>query len=449
MDENNVRTLLHAIADTPEPAHRIDIDRARRRGRRSLRVRRLAAPALAVVAVAAAVTVPRAIFSGTGERVVVPQASPTISAPVPAMPRSAPATLNPLVPYADFGWLPAGFSEKGLTPENANGVSSDTTLLTRSAESASSGRMLDLTVNAKGACRMMSAQQLLRFWRLPLQTQENDFQGNVYCWLPTSPAPDVNGKRALWIDFGSAIAWEYAPGAWASLTASIDPLAPRLKQLGRPGQLARHAAMLGWVLTPKAVSPRPHLGGGPPVDVSGEIRAGTLILPSAATKALLLKAASTVRYAQTTPIYFPFVLTRPLPDGWHVEGVSFYAAGGRLLSGGLAVGPAADTSALSISAGPQSWACNFVDGQSSYLTRYGVNWEYRVMIDHIAKNIQMLCSMQKVDGLQVNIYLDMAPEEAGAPPLPGSTQLGGAFGVYQKLRLLGADPANWTASPLG
>jgi hypothetical protein len=42
----------------------------------------------------------------------------------------------------------------------------------------------------------------------------------------------------------------------------------------------------------------------------------------------------------------------------------------------------------------------------------------------------------------------MAPEEAGAPPLPGSTQLGGAFGVWEKLRLLGTNPASWTTNPL-
>ncbi len=77
-----------------------------------------------------------------------------------------------------------------------------------------------------------------------------------------------------------------------------------------------------------------------------------------------------------------------------------------------------------------------------------MNWEYRVLDDHIAKNVQMLCSMQPVDGLDVNIYLDMAQEEAGAAPLPGSYQLGGAFGVYARLHLLGLNPANWTADPL-
>ncbi len=51
MDENTVRTLLHAIASTPEPQARIDVGRARRRGLRRLWIRRAVAPALAMVAV--------------------------------------------------------------------------------------------------------------------------------------------------------------------------------------------------------------------------------------------------------------------------------------------------------------------------------------------------------------------------------------------------------------
>ena len=130
--------------------------------------------------------------------------------------------------------------------------------------------------------------------------------------------------------------------------------------------------------------------------------------------------------------------------------MGFHVVDGRLLADGLNAGPAADTSALSISVSkPLGNGCNYVSGQSSYLTRYGVNWEYRVLDDHIAKNVEMLCSMQPISGLDVNIYLDMAPEEAGAAPLPGSQQLGGAFGVYTRLRLLGLNPAHWTAAPLG
>ena len=165
---------------------------------------------------------------------------------------------------------------------------------------------------------------------------------------------------------------------------------------------------------------------------------------------MVLKIADAVKYAQRTPLVFDVKLASPLPAGWSSQEMGFHVVDGRLLADGLTVGPAADTSALSISATkPLGYGCTYVSGQSSYVTMYGVNWEYRVVDDHIAKNVQMLCSMQPIDGLDVDIYLDMAPEEAGAAPLPGSYQLGGAFGVYTRLHLLGLDPANWTTDPLG
>jgi hypothetical protein len=192
-------------------------------------------------------------------------------------------------------------------------------------------------------------------------------------------------------------------------------------------------------------------GGKDAARVNAADGRGILQTPApAGTRALVLKIADAVKYAQHTPLVFDVRLARPLPAGWSLQETGFHVVDGRLLADGLNAGPAADTSALSISATkPLGYGCNYVSGQSSYVTRYGVNWEYRVLDDHIAKNVQMLCSMQPVDGLDVNIYLDMAPEEAGAAPLPGSHQLGGAFGVYARLHLLGLNPDHWTAEPLG
>ena len=68
MDEHDVRSLLFSIADAPEPLPVIDLERARRSGQRSIWIRRSAALTLAVAAVAAAVTIPRAIISGHAER---------------------------------------------------------------------------------------------------------------------------------------------------------------------------------------------------------------------------------------------------------------------------------------------------------------------------------------------------------------------------------------------
>ena len=99
LDEHSVRTLLHEAARTPEPPSAVDVDAARRRGGRQLRARRAALPVLAVVALAAALTVPGGLLSRHSERTV---ASPAVDAPW---------QFNPLVPYASFGWLPPGYSE--------------------------------------------------------------------------------------------------------------------------------------------------------------------------------------------------------------------------------------------------------------------------------------------------------------------------------------------------
>ena len=405
MDDNSVIALLESITDPLEPASRVDIAAARRRGRRRQRLWRVGAPALAVVAVAAIVTVPRLAFPGDTERTVA-SGIPAISAPKvpkhPAMPVSAPATFNVLVPYAAFGWLPAGYSEAAASDQQNSGpVEVDRTAM-------SAGRAtVSLSVYAKGACLPEAKDPS----RQPASAPPGS--SAIACLADaTGPAPDVNGRPALWINNGRGIAWEYAPDAWATVSTSAGTRGVKLKRA-----------------TDGAYQPLL-----PPV--------------TAAQREEDLRVAAGVKYAQTTPLWFSFKLTSPLPAGWQLSEMSFADAGGRLLADGLNAGPAADTSALGISAAAPAYACNYVDGQSSYVTRYGVNWEYRLLDDHIAKDVEMLCSMGTVDGLQVNVYLDMAPEEAGASPLPGSTELGGAFGVYEKLHLLGPDPANWTTSPL-
>jgi hypothetical protein len=165
---------------------------------------------------------------------------------------------------------------------------------------------------------------------------------------------------------------------------------------------------------------------------------------------LALKIADAVKYAQHRPLVFDVKLASPLPAGWSLQELGFWVVDGRLLADEMTAGPAADQTALYINATkPLGYGCNYVSGQSSYVTRYGVKWEYRVLDDHIGKSEEFLCSMQPIDGLDVYVYLDMAPQEAGAAALPGSHKLGGAFGVYTKLHLLGLNPANWTADPLG
>jgi hypothetical protein len=405
VDDNSVINLLASITDPPEPVSRVSIAAALRRGRRQ-RLLQVGASALAVVAVAGAVAVPRVILSGNTGRSGPSASRPSSAAGSvkrPAMPASAPATFNALVPYAAFGWLPTGYSEANIPLNEFGLLNSGPTEVQRAAVTAN-GAIVSLTVYARGACG-----------------------GKPDSCAPGPPgakAPDINGRPAWWILDGRGIAWEYARGAWAHVfmpagrqprfaTGRIDPA--RLRSLRAAAERAARQA------------------------------------PSAGTRDLIVKIADAVRYAQHTPLVFDVKLAVRLPAGWSLlQQMGFHDVAGRLLADGFSVGPAVDTSALGISAAkPLGYGCNYVTGQSSYVTRYGVNWEYRVLDDGIAKNVEMLCSMQPIDGLDVNIYLDMAPEEAGAAPLPGSYKLGGAFGVYTRLHVLGPNPANWTTDPLG
>jgi len=406
VDDNSIITLLASIPDPPEPASRVSIAAALRRGRRRQRLQ-VGASALAVVAVAAAVAVPRIVLSSDTARPQAP-ASPASSAAGsvkrPAMPASAPATFNVLVPYAAFGWLPAGYSEANVALGWGGLLNSEPTEVQRAAVTAN-GAIVTLAVAARGACAGKS---------------DICAPGTA-----SAKAPDVNGRPAWWIFDGRGLTWEYAPGAWAHIFMP----AGRQPGLGTPGRIdpARLRSL------------------------SAANERAARQAPSAGARDLVLKIADAVKYAQRTPLLFDVKLAGRLPAGWSLlQDMSFHVVDGRLLADGFSVGPAADTSALGIGASkPLGYGCNYVSGQSSYVTRYGVNWEYRVLDDHTAKNVEMLCSMQPIDGLDVNIYLDMAPEEAGAAPLPGSYQLGGAFGVYTRLHLLGLNPANWTTDPLG
>jgi hypothetical protein len=89
VDDNSVITLLASITDPPEPASRVSIPAALRRGRRQ-RLRRAGAGALVVVAVAAAaVAVPRSTLSGTTGRPSGPGSAPAGWAPLPGAPVAA------------------------------------------------------------------------------------------------------------------------------------------------------------------------------------------------------------------------------------------------------------------------------------------------------------------------------------------------------------------------
>lgn len=188
MDENSLRSALGVIASDPEPPSTIDIAAARRRGRRRQRAGRAVVPVTVALAVALAVTVPR---------VLQRQASP---APV----LSAPARFDPLVPYADFGWLPPGYSETVL-PFAAAELSAPDEVVREARAGERGARQLALSVYPRGGCN-------------PL-TLRNCAFGESHAMTRTS----FNGRPAwAWSSkTGSGFVWEYAPGAWAALVSTL------------------------------------------------------------------------------------------------------------------------------------------------------------------------------------------------------------------------------------
>lgn len=102
MDENAARSLLEQVAGAPAPPSLVDIAKARRIGRRHLRLRRYGAPVATVSAVA---VVAGLVASGT-----LPIADGGRPAPGANSAATHSHAFNPLVPYMTFGWLPPGYS---------------------------------------------------------------------------------------------------------------------------------------------------------------------------------------------------------------------------------------------------------------------------------------------------------------------------------------------------
>jgi hypothetical protein len=405
VDETRLRTMLSELADTEAPPARVDIGRAISTGRRDRRRRRAAAGgstlaiSAAVGAVVTLVAIPGSRTAGTpdtgrsGSPVPATKATspvPATSSPSPARspgPNVAPKQFDPLMPYASFGWLPGGYTTGGGAGPQ---LSMNTRSESLSAASGSTGATwLNLRVTVAGACTESGPAALP-----VLNCDYGDSTSGPM--RATSQAAGINGRRAFWAngsDF-SYLFWQYAPGAWSILEA--------------PTKLPQ------WPLI-------------------------------AGRQAMLHQVAASVRYQDTTPIRFPYWLTG-VPAGWTVSATSFEVMpSGKLLGQTLGLGPAADPGALELVILPAvpGDSCKFIAGQSQYVTLDGARAVLRTM--NVPAN-QSLCASH-VSGLKVYISLDTAVPDSNAP-LPGVSGLGGALGAGQALHFLGADSANWTASPV-
>jgi hypothetical protein len=376
------------------------------------------------------------------------------------MPASAPSQFNPLVPYASFGWLPPGFSMSAAPA--GSGWDATTTLGYDSvgvgADDPSAYRSLILNVFAAGVCSIRtkptagaSGATSMGLLGAPSADASSAPSGPGFACAgaqpltAASPAPSVNGRPAYWIT-GDTLVWEYAPRAWARLrtdnsfpSAIISATGTSATAAAQKAALrAMYAAEAGWVKLN-------------PVRESGLSLPATT--PSASTFALLVKVAEHVRYGQTTPIVFPFQLSQ-VPAAWHAEGATFRVSGPLLLGdadpvAGLTIGTGNLLLALTVIVTPASepGSCEVFPSLSKPVTVDGDRGSLVTLGNRYLSN-QYLC-FHDIQGLRVRITLRLISGKNSSTLAAGVSKLGGAIGVFRHLRLLGTDPVNWTADPLG
>jgi hypothetical protein len=205
--ESQIREVFEAIADGEQPPASVSIGAARQRGRSLLRWRRLriaGTPVLvaaAVAAVALASVLPLGQPDSAGHKSTSRKAAPAAAV-------VAPNRLDPLVPYASFGWLPAG---EALRSGGGDQVSQYLNVY--------AGRHFkwELTTYAPRTCRLVGkATELVC-----------TFGGGTQTYGLAGRAAAVSGQQAFWVNLDiaalaglkhQAVVWQYARNGWAELT---------------------------------------------------------------------------------------------------------------------------------------------------------------------------------------------------------------------------------------
>jgi hypothetical protein len=133
------------------------------------------------------------------------------------LPGRAPAEFDPLVRYADFGWLPAGFPEADLTIGRHR-----VDLAARPSSGGTGITVTLLTASAKGDPRAlpgMTPAPAVRgrsaYWVPPMSLPSNEALSGIGpgCAAPSS-TPGV-----------TQLCWEYAKDGWATLTLPAKGIA--------------------------------------------------------------------------------------------------------------------------------------------------------------------------------------------------------------------------------
>lgn len=396
MDEVSIRELLEQVADDQLPPVRVRVDLAASRGRRALRWRRIYLPVAAPVAAAAAVAL---IAVGTAFGLHAGSASSPRPSTTPASPAAAGSgKFHALLPFASFGWLPAGWSADGLATQD----SQNSTELNLGAVKPkgklpplmATRQVLSLQLFAPGVCKL-TGKYVIAFHG------KAAFPHGLSCpptgrggpELPVrGAAPDVNGSPAYWLNMfpGNGIIWKYGPDEWADLIPARGM----------------------------------------------------------ATSADLHKIASTIHFGSPIPVHYGFTISG-LPAAWHAGGpsTSFASLGGRLVNVSWVTGPADDSQALSIAVSPEAEPklCDFGSGPTMLID--GVRAKLGSFSNNGHKYIEELCG-QGVRGMQVFIILHLSTQGSNPQPLPGGTQFRTMQEVINHLQILGADMSTWPTSPL-
>jgi len=301
MDEKAMRALLERAARANLPPSTVDVARARKAGRRRLRIRRAGVPAASFAVVIAV----GALFAGG----VVPTSPPAAAGHSPeAHPRSpqhatgpeAPASFNPLAIYATFGWLPPGFSV-------VNPPTAQTATQSFADVNGPSGRSIALTVFAARQCSLTGP-----FWFPPKGTFRFTVGGEHRRHLHSRRYP--RGLHCAWGP--QSLPNPILP---AGHLADGHPAYLMLDEYGHPTALAWQYARDGWAVAQWS-GPRP---------------------------AQIREVADRVRYRSNLHLRFPFRLAG-IPASWKVAGAGSQVEAGKLRGYLLYLGPRQDPEAITV-----------------------------------------------------------------------------------------------------
>lgn len=234
-----LQTLLDDLAAAPSPASTVDISRAMATGRRTVRRRRLVGAGSVAAAVVAVVGL---VAAGLGTAPPAPPAPPAASAsPSPtATELVAPTAFDPMVAYAEPGWLPPELTQVSVTT-------------TRTVVMVRANRAGEAWVSVSVVTAGHEVNPGNGLAAAPL--------GSIRPGVATDP---VHGKRAEWL-VGSAgvtiLRWEYAPTAWAQvelvgLTGDVRAIARQVAESVRFGVNTRVRLPASLVGLPSNLVPR-------------------------------------------------------------------------------------------------------------------------------------------------------------------------------------------------